>query len=628
VAPLVPTRAGTIMNKEKMLALSVLIFLVLFMSKPTFAQTVISSCQDISSDGTYVLDSDLAIPETSPPSSVTCLTFDSPNIVLDCQGHRIYGNGNDGNTVIQDTPSASNSTIENCVFDGTASGIFFQFSSLYMYNSTMSRMWSDSLAIGLYASVGNSMVLDNVNFSTNILFPIWFLTPSNDMDCNANLTDVYDSDTGLPIGFYNSSVNVSNKSFGELMLCGLPSGNFDNITVMMRPARKWTTFDIDPIGEWGTTLMSLYSNFSMTNSNLANIYGITFYDSSSVDVNMTDVNVTNFRYGYFASYEYPKRQNCGGYHFSDDYINGFPLIYHSGSEAHISDVISPQIILCNASNSIIDDSYSSVVDVWYSGNVSIDRLYAYGWFGALTFRNSSNYLVTDSKLIADWGAIYSPDRNTFNGVVNGSMISSYLNVPFLPVIMNGGTRKPPLFYGNIISSPSSSSPYANSGSFILWDNGTIGNYYTDIAGDGYSDTCADANHDGICDSPFSVTGYNDNGTDSYPLSVRPLLSLPQSCDEGSYECSGSDLDYCYLGNLQFSSSCRYGCSSGSCRGPPLSSQFPLLVLTPLIISAALVLSLVRKVVTGDVSGISDIIWYAVLIVLVAALLGILAVTIG
>jgi len=58
-----------------------------------------------------------------------------------------------------------------------------------------------------------------------------------------------------------------------------------------------------------------------------------------------------------------------------------------------------------------------------------------------------------------------------------------------------------------------------------------GNYWTNPAGNGYSDTCGDANKDGFCDTPYDVendtAGCTSDNCDYLPLS----LIVPGYCDE-------------------------------------------------------------------------------------------------
>lgn len=54
-------------------------------------------------------------------------------------------------------------------------------------------------------------------------------------------------------------------------------------------------------------------------------------------------------------------------------------------------------------------------------------------------------------------------------------------------------------------------------SFNNFNNGTIGNTWLLWNGSGYSQTCTDANSDGICDSPYVILGVNS--TDYYPRSL-------------------------------------------------------------------------------------------------------------
>ena len=50
----------------------------------------------------------------------------------------------------------------------------------------------------------------------------------------------------------------------------------------------------------------------------------------------------------------------------------------------------------------------------------------------------------------------------------------------------------------------------------IWDNGSVGNYWNDYTG-------IDANHDGIGDTPYNISG--GSSQDHYPL-MLPLDSTP------------------------------------------------------------------------------------------------------
>ncbi|MFH1072641.1 MAG: NosD domain-containing protein [Nanoarchaeota archaeon] len=58
-----------------------------------------------------------------------------------------------------------------------------------------------------------------------------------------------------------------------------------------------------------------------------------------------------------------------------------------------------------------------------------------------------------------------------------------------------------------------------------------GNYWTNPAGNGYSDLCADANVDGFCDTPFTITA---NNVDNLPLSNRLISGCTGINTPGTY----------------------------------------------------------------------------------------------
>lgn len=71
-----------------LIALVLFIFSIQFaLSKPSKTQTLISSCQSISSPGDYLLTTNLA------SSGGTCISITANNVVLNCNGFWIIGGG-------------------------------------------------------------------------------------------------------------------------------------------------------------------------------------------------------------------------------------------------------------------------------------------------------------------------------------------------------------------------------------------------------------------------------------------------------------------------------------------------------------------------------------------------------
>ncbi len=62
-----------------------------------------------------------------------------------------------------------------------------------------------------------------------------------------------------------------------------------------------------------------------------------------------------------------------------------------------------------------------------------------------------------------------------------------------------------------------------------------GNFWSDLEGKGYSETCVDENNNGICDTPYNITG---GGTDKFPLFPKvpnAVKTLESSLNASAYE---------------------------------------------------------------------------------------------
>ncbi|WP_231582824.1 nitrous oxide reductase family maturation protein NosD [Methanosarcina sp. MTP4] len=62
-----------------------------------------------------------------------------------------------------------------------------------------------------------------------------------------------------------------------------------------------------------------------------------------------------------------------------------------------------------------------------------------------------------------------------------------------------------------------------------------GNFWADLEGAGYSETCTDENSNGICDSPYSVNGGGTDGSPLYPKVPEAIPVLEDRMDTEAYE---------------------------------------------------------------------------------------------
>ncbi len=118
----------------------IIIFLILFLISFVSADTTISSCANLTTNGeTYILDTNLADENVVPASSDGCINIYANNIVLDCQHHYIK------NDTLKTTGVYSNSsgvTIKNCniTMNTTDPGYGIELSDAddsYVFNNTI-----------------------------------------------------------------------------------------------------------------------------------------------------------------------------------------------------------------------------------------------------------------------------------------------------------------------------------------------------------------------------------------------------------------------------------------------------------------------------------------------------------
>ena len=119
-----------------------------FVIKSSFALTSLSNCAVLSTPGeTYVLTQDIV-----NSTNTTCFNITANNIVLDCQGHLVDGdgtNGVDGIRILRAMPENVNITIKNCSFqDWFNAGIYtLRADNVTIENCTFMRNQDEGIEI-------------------------------------------------------------------------------------------------------------------------------------------------------------------------------------------------------------------------------------------------------------------------------------------------------------------------------------------------------------------------------------------------------------------------------------------------------------------------------------------------
>jgi len=274
-----------------------------------------------------------------------------------------------------------------------------------------------------------------------------------------------------------------------------------NCTVINSPGEYYLTQDINFRVYGCIKINASYVILDCQGHTISSTYAVTFSASDSI---LQNCNIVDSTIGVLVGY---------GVSVSNITIINVSVVNASNTGISVS---GNNNILLNVSVS------KSVLGISIYGNNNIVNgatlflnEYAFG-FSVTTYG-----YITKCNLTSNTYAFYvESGGGLVYTVVNDSIIfnSTY-------DIYDQGSGYLPIFYNNLFNSSTGNYFYSRSTRYYL--NTTLtqgtnivggpyigGNYWGKIDGTGYSDTCVDANHDGICDNPYAL---DSNNIDYLPL---------------------------------------------------------------------------------------------------------------
>jgi parallel beta-helix repeat protein len=422
----------------------VLLVLLLALGGLSFSVNV-TSCQNISSGGSYVLTADLSgFPQGgfSPYVSYSCLRVSASDVTLDCAGHSITGNGTSQATGVLIVGPVTNVTVKNCVislygegigaYNGTNSGFITDntlFNNTYYGLTMISSSYNmisgnDAHSNGNYGFF-NYIGAANNTYSNNTAYGNVYdgirVENSNNNTLTGNI--LHDNNDGSIVWGTNNSI-IDNLIYNHPR-SGIELGGCTGCLLVGNIVENSTTgFFITA----GTTASLISGNFAFDNDNYGfNIDGATFnvFDQNIVENNnagmfiradnntFTNNTVGNSTYYGMelqgaenntladnvvqesgtidlSAYPYDIPDDCNNFVTGMTGSGGNPIVYFGNSLLSMSGGTYSEIVLCktdNANLSGITVAGSATLDnngilVLRSENVSInDTVSSDNFFG-------------------------------------------------------------------------------------------------------------------------------------------------------------------------------------------------------------------------------------------------------
>ena len=421
----------------------------------------LTDCSVLDQEGaTYYLTTDIIDSSTS-----YCMNISANNVVLDCQGHLIDGDdvADYGIYVYRNSATTTNITIKNCtVRDWDTVGIFFKYANS---NSLENLILTSNPDNGVYLYYSDSNTLTNITANSNSYGLYFSYADSNtltNITANSNTRGLYfsysDSNT-------LTNITANSNDYG-LYLYYSDSTKIQDST--FKDNYCWDVW-FDTTSDWKQE----FDNVKGTEDK-----PIVYYNSS--------VTIENW------------------------YNNVSEIILGNADYSVLRNITMDRTGTENNGILLVEVDYSNLTDI-----TVIDLEYGISLRRGSTINRIENITANSN----DYGLyLYYSDSNTIksskfqsNSVYGIALYSAEANLIYNNLFNNTDN-----FYFSGTTYANNWNTTRQTGTRIYSDGTEIGgNYWTNSTGNGYSDTCTDADKDGFCDEPYTLA--TDN-VDYLPLS--------------------------------------------------------------------------------------------------------------
>ncbi|MEK6875057.1 MAG: NosD domain-containing protein [Nanoarchaeota archaeon] len=453
--------------------------------------TTIYGCANLSNANSfYVLNQ-------SVTAARTCFNVTANNVSLNCNGFNItYTTSATGYAV---TGAGYNyTTIKNCsIFQGRANaansyGIYFTNGyNLSIENNSLSMQGvtnANSNNFGIYLNNQKVSKISNNNITSSgrAAYPIYIYTKSNSTNVSFNMISTSAAYTN---GIYTYSADENAIHMNNISTTG---ANSNSINIYYSIRNNITSNNVSNTGNTGA---AVYVRGDLGTAN-----------SNRIEENFLQTRGTNS----YPVYLYLQVM-------SNIIRNNTLNSYGTGAGIYLQNRVNNTIVDNNKINISAGSSYGILIATGSGGNnITRNNVTAIvgGTHGIYLNTICNNNVVANNSVKSGTYAIRlitSANNLIYNNVFNASGTQ-------LVILSNGAS------YRNFFnSSKTDISPGKN----IIGGNYIGGNYWVNWLGTGFSQTCADANVDGLCDANYSI---NANNIDSHALrfltdSISPTIRL-------------------------------------------------------------------------------------------------------
>ncbi len=275
------------------------------------------------------------------------------------------------------------------------------------------------------------------------------------------------------------------------------------------------------VTDWDVANIYLYyangNNLTNVTSTSSPYYG--FYLSSSNSITISNSTANSNYYGFYLI-------SSNSITISNSTVNS-----NSQSGFFISSSNNNTI-----SNSTVNSNSQSGFYLFSSNNntISNSTVNSNTWYG-FYLSSSNSITISNSTANSNYYGFYLSSSN--NNTISNSSIHNNTNYGIY--LSSAGLNGANIIYNNLFNNTNNfyftGTVYTNywnttkqSGTRIYSNGNQIGgNYWTNSTGNGYSDTCTDADTDGFCDSSYTL---NTSNIDYLPLSNKYQLPVILSTD--------------------------------------------------------------------------------------------------